>query len=386
MLSAPLQRKLAKLRANHLLRKISTHNDKQILIPFCSNDYLSITKHPDVIKAYKQSADKHGLGSGSSAQIAGYSDAHHLLEETFADFLRRDKAILFNSGYHANLGVITALADRSSLILADKQCHASIIDGILLSRATLKRFHHNQPQHAAYLLQNAAPAHHSTRDIFFITESVFSAHGDIANIKQLAITAKTNHATLIVDDAHGIGVLGKNGAGIIEEQNLSQQDVPCLITPLGKAIGSTGAIVSGSADLIDALLQLARTHRYSTALPPAVCMATCAAIRIISQETWRRAKLKHLISYFMLAATERNLPLTAKDLTPIKSIAMRSNKMAADLYDTLYQCGFHVACIRPPSVPAEAPCLRISLNCDHEEEQVTCLLDYIKEAIDDYPH
>lgn len=347
--------------------------DGQLLINFCSNDYLHLTNHAKIKNSFIKGITKYGVGSGSSAQISGYSKAHQALEEKFAEFLNRDKAILFNSGYHANLGVITAFANRETAIIADKLCHASLIDGIILSRAKHYRYIHNDIVHAEKLLKANAK-----KDLLLISESIFSMEGDIAPINELTQIASQSNAMLVVDDAHGFGILGRNGKGIIEHFNLSQTDLPCLITPFGKALGSFGAIVSGSENLVEVLLQFSRTYRYSTALPPAICDATITALDVIKNETWRREKLSALISFFMKAANERELKLTSQAATPIKSILVGSNENAINMQKKLADNGFYVSCIRPPTVPDKSARIRISLNCEHTEAEILQLLDCIE--------
>jgi 8-amino-7-oxononanoate synthase len=383
MLANSLQQRLKQYQNKHLLREryvIDARDSNcvvingQRLINFCSSDYLGIATHPKVKNAFIAGVQQYGLGSSSAALIAGFYKPQRLLEERFAAFLQRDQAIFFNSGYHANLGVITALADRHSTIIADKFCHASILDGIQLSRAKHHRFVHNNLKHAATLIHKA-----KTKRLL-ITESVFSMEGDISPVNQLANLAKENQVTLLVDDAHGVGVLGKNGRGICEYYQLTQNDVPCLITPSGKALGSMGAIVSGDKHLVEALLQFARTYRYSTALPPAVAFASLEALNVIQQETWRREKLIYLIKYFIQQAKLRALPLVAEDITPIKSILMESNQLALKIKAKLMQQGFFVSCIRPPTVPSGTARIRISLNCAHEEQEIKQLLDLILDS------
>jgi 8-amino-7-oxononanoate synthase len=373
MLAPRLRQLLSKFSAEHLLRHRDIIQPTWAMINFCSNDYLNLSTHPKVIKAFRQGAQQYGLGSGASPSVSGYTFAHHQLEEKLAEFLQRDKAILFNSGYHANLGVITTFANRNSTIIADKLCHASLIDGIVLSRARCKRYRHNDYSHAEKIFQLSR----QRRDeLLFITESVFSMQGDITNVKKL-VSIANNEAMLLVDDAHGIGVLGKKGGGICDYYQLSQSDVPCLVTPFGKALGSFGAIVSGSSDIIDALIQCARTYRYSTALPPAVCSATLASLTVLMEESWRRSKLQALITFFIKEAKLRNLPCTSFDETPIKSIITGCNKLTLKIQHKLAHRGFLVSCIRPPTVPINQSCIRISLNCMHTEEQIICLLNLL---------
>lgn len=375
--------KLASYQANALLRKRYTveHQEGNHVIvnakpavQFCSNDYLHISTHSNVKKAWIDGAHRYGLGSGASALVSGHTKAHALLEDAFANFLNRDKALLFNSGYHANLGVLATFAHRQTNIIADKLCHASLIDGAMLSRANLRRYAHNNMQQAEQLL-----AKQKDCSSLLISESIFSIHGDIAKVQTLSALASHYQHFFIVDDAHGIGVLGEKGGGIAEHYQLSQQDLPCLITPLGKALGSMGAIVSGSESTIYALLQFARTYRYSTALPPALCLATLAALDLIQKETWRRQTLTQLIHTFIAESKKRGLTLLSSSPTPIKSILIGSNKEALSLQEALLNKGFFISCIRPPTVPKHETCLRISLNCMHKETQIIQLLDLIAE-------
>lgn len=347
----------------------SVEINNQNFINFSSNDYLNISTHPEVKKAFIQGIDAYGLGSGSAHFVCGYHKAHQQLEEAFCEFLQRDQAILFNSGYHANLGTLTALTSRNATIVADKLCHASIIDGCMLTKAKLVRYHHNDKDHANYLVQRHKPA-------VFITESVFGMEGSITHLAPFLAIAK--NSLVIVDDAHGFGILGETGGGICEAQNLTQQDVPCLVTPFGKALGSFGAIVSGSKALMDAILQQARSYCYSTALPPAVCYATLTALNIVRTESWRREQLQHLIAFFLKEAQARVIPLLSQDKTPIKAILVKNNAHAVSLQKKLMALGFLVACIRPPSVPSNTARLKITLNCLHTEAQITQLLDAIR--------
>lgn len=366
-------------KSKHLLRNrfvieqrenINVVVSGQTAVNFCSNDYLNLTQHPDVIKAFIHGTNEYGLGSGASSLICGYHKPQQQLEETFSDFLNRERSLLFNSGYHANLGVISALGKNTSAIIADKLCHASIIDGIILSRNKHFRYPHNDIHHANTLLQKHP-------DSLVITESIFSMQGNIASVKPLAESAGQNNAMLIVDDAHGIGVLGEKGKGICEHFQLSQNDVPCLVIPLGKSFGSMGAVVSGSDSLIEYLLQFSRTYCYTTALPPAISFATLETVKIIQQETWRREKLRYLSDVFTTAANERKLPLISMDQTPIKSILVGSNEMTLIFQEKLLEKGFFVSCIRPPTVPSNTARIRISLSCMHTENQIIELLDFL---------
>jgi 8-amino-7-oxononanoate synthase len=351
--------------------------NKKKLINFSSNDYLGIATDPKIKRALKQGASKYGLGSTASALICGYHRVHKTLEEKFSVFLQRESAILFNSGYLANLAVIGTLATKNTQIISDRLCHASLIDAIGLSKAKHYRYRHNDLNHLKSYGE-AGAAHK-----IIVTESVFSMEGDIADIKNIAGYAEQINATLLVDDAHGVGVLGQSGRGICEAQALSFKQVPILIIPLGKAFASLGAIVSGSKAFIEALVQFARPYIYTTALPPALVHATLTALQIVKADSWRREKLWRLIQYFTQIAQQRNLPIQSNDLTPIKSLVIGCNKMAIKLQQRLQHYGFFVYAIRPPTVPVNTARLRISLNCLHDEKQITDLLDVVAEHFSD---
>lgn len=344
------------------------------LINFSSNDYLCVSHDKRTKKAFKKGVDIYGLGSGSSALISGYTNAHKEAEIQFSEFLNRDHAILFNSGYHANLGVITSLAHKKTHIISDRLCHASLIDGIQLSHAKLLRYPHNDLDHASLLLsQNKA-------NPLLVSESIFSMEGDITPAHKLAALSSRYAATFIIDDAHGIGVLGKNGKGICEYYNLTQEDVPCLIVPLGKALGSMGAIVAGRRDLIESLRQFSRTYIYSTSLPPAIAYATLETLNIIKTESWRREKLKDLILFFLEHANALNLPFISNDITPIKTLIVRDSIHALKIQTDLMYHGFFIACIRWPTVSKNTARIRISLNCLHTKKQILSLLRHLSKS------
>lgn len=382
MLTTPIANSLSITKKQHQWReRIVVENrdqqyvtvNKQSLLNFASNDYLQLANHPAVKKSFATAADIYGLGSGSSPAVSGYTSVHQALEEAFADFLDRDKALLFNSGYHANLAALTTFANRNTTIVADKHIHASIIDGALLSRATLHRYAHQDFVQAESFLKN--------NPSLLITESVFSMEGDITNIATLAQLANQYQSMLIVDDAHGVGVLGTKGKGACDYFGLSQQNVPCLITPFGKALGSMGAIISGSTELIDALLQSARSYRYSTAIPAAICAATLTALTLLQNESWRREQLQSLITHFNQEAAKHNLSLSSQDATPIRSILIGCNETVMQLQQYLMTKGFFVSAIRPPTVPKNTARIRVSLTCDISPESITQLLNHIAEYL-----
>ena len=342
---------------------------------FTSNDYLNLATHPDVISTVILAVSEFGLGSGASPQVSGFTTAHDELEKSCAAFLKRDAALLFNSGYHANLAVMTTIANRETLIIADKYCHASLLDGMSLSRAKLIRYQHQDLDHAETLLKK-----YSHRKKIIVSESIFSMEGRITRADELAILASRYRTPLIMDDAHAVGVLGKNGGGVTEHYSLTQDQLPCLITPFGKALGSMGAVVSGSRELIDHLYQSARTHRYSTAIPAAICKGTSKAIALAQSQSHERAFLQLLSDHFNQTASQYHLTLASDDLTPIKSILIGNNDRVIQLQAALLEKGFFVSAIRPPTVPANTARIRISLNINHTQEQISQLLKAMKEC------
>ncbi|MBY0534141.1 MAG: 8-amino-7-oxononanoate synthase [Rickettsiaceae bacterium] len=383
MLYSDLQNKLSLYQEQGLARqtivfsdrdKDSIHINDDRYINFTSNDYLGISNHPEITKAFIKGVESFGFGSCSSVLVSGYSSIQQKLEEQFAEFVGRDRAIFFNSGYMANLGVITALASRKSVIFSDKFCHASLLDGILLSKAKHFRYQHQNIEHLKYLASIACP------DII-ITESIFSMEGSITQIADIVEIAKENKSLLLVDDAHGIGVLGENGGGICEEVNLSQEDIPCLITSCSKALGGFGAMVSGRTELIEMILQFAKSYRCTTSLPPAICQGLLASLTVIRTEQWRRDKLKENIQTFIEESGKLGLELVASDMTPIKSILAYDNKRAVAAQKFLLTKGFLVACIRPPTVPAKSARIRISLSCHHTEKQIIEMLSHLERCL-----
>ena len=334
------------------------------LLNFAGNDYLRISQHPKVRDALSEGAHKFGLGSGSSALISGFHAVHAEFEQRVAHFLKRDRALLFNSGYQANLGIFSALAGRQSKIWVDRLCHASIIDGIILSRARYQRYAHNNLSQLKNLLSLNQSSHK-----LIITESVFSMDGDQTNVAEIADLAKEFQALLIIDHAHGLGII---------EETIQQNDAPLLIAPLGKSLGSFGAIVAGHSDLIESLIQLSRSYRYSTALPPAVVYATIAALTVLEQESWRRERLSQLINFFVHEVKNRPLILCTQTQTPIQPVLVGDNARVIWLQQQLLTKGIMVAAIRPPTVPKGTARLRVSLSCEHSETQILYLLDTLE--------
>ena len=368
---------LQKLRRQSLYRRRQiTHGPQQVMIDlngklmlnFCSNDYLGLANHPLLSATLKQAADQYGSGSGSAHLVCGHSAAHHALEEELAAFTGRERALLFSTGYMANLGVISALVSRKDTVFSDRLNHASLLDGVKLSTADLQRYRHLDMVD----LQEKLAAF-SGRALI-ATDSVFSMDGDLAPLPALAALAEQYQAGLLVDDAHGFGVLGEQGAGSIKHFGLNQQQVPILMATLGKACGSFGAFVAGPEDLIEYLIQKARTYIYTTALPAAQAEVSRVGLKLLSTEEWRRDKLTQLIQRFKQGAAELAIPL-AMSATPIQPIMVGDSQSALQYSQRLLDLGFWVSAIRPPTVPAGSARLRVSFSANHEEWQVDALLD-----------
>lgn len=346
------------------------------LLNFCSNDYLGLANDPRMIKSLQQGAEQFGVGSGASQLVCGHSRAHAALEEDLAACTGRDRALVFASGYLANLSLITALCpDRDGLIVQDRLCHASLIDGALLTRARFKRYRHGD----VVALDNILERTQSDRKLV-LTDGVFSMDGDIAPLQELAAVCVNRQATLAVDDAHGFGVLGDNGAGTLERLGLGQSQVPVLMATFGKALGSYGAFVAGPGALIDMLMQRARPYIYTTALPPALAVAAATGLCIVREETWRRDRLQQLVKRFTRGAGELGLPLLPSD-TPIQPLIIGDAARALDVSERLLEQGLLVTAIRPPTVPQQTSRMRITISAAHREQHVDRLLEALAIAL-----
>jgi 8-amino-7-oxononanoate synthase len=348
--------------------------DGRHVVNFCSNDYLGLANHPDVVGAFKAGADRYGVGSGSAHLVCGHSAAHHALEEELAAFTGRDRALLFSTGYMANVGVISALLGRSDAVFEDRLNHASLLDGGLMSGARFKRYAHADVADLETKLENAAG------NKLIVTDGVFSMDGDFAPMDELAVAAKNHNAWLMVDDAHGLGVIGEHGGGIIEYSGLSQDEVPVLMGTLGKGFGTFGAFVAGSEALIETLIQKARTYIYTTAMPAAVAEATRASLKIAIAENWRRDKVKNLSERFSLGARQLGLQVMPSS-SAIQPILIGDSHRAVDISNALLEAGFLVSAIRPPTVPQGSARLRVTFSALHQEQHVDRLLDALAKII-----
>jgi 8-amino-7-oxononanoate synthase len=411
--------------------RVTTIVDGRQLIDFSSNDYLGLARHPAVAAAMSECAERCGSGSGASHLVTGHGAEHTRLEEELAAFTGRERALLFSTGYMANLAVITTLASRGETVLLDRLSHASLIDGGLLSGARFKRFAHAD----ALAAESALAAHAETASIV-ATDGVFSMDGDVAPLAALARISRSHDAWLVVDDAHGLGVIGATGRGVVEYFRLNAEAVPVLVGTLGKAFGSFGAFVAGSAELIELLMQKARSYIYTTALPQPVAAASRKALEIAQRETWRRERVLALAARFRSAAEQTDVPLMgtvgagtvtpsatdcvavsvasaqakpmgnaaactpraamtastrvtslpdagnwagdgAQPLTPIQPVLLGSAEAALRAQQELFAAGFCVVAIRPPTVPQGSARLRVTLSAAHTEAQVDELVEML---------
>lgn len=372
-----LQPHLDDLRQNQLYRQrlviqggqgVEVQVGGETLLSFCSNDYLDLAHHPEVIAAFIAAAKCDGVGAGASHLITGHRSAHHALEEELADFVGTPRALLFSTGYMANLGITATLMHRHGSVFEDKLNHASLIDAARLSGARARRYAHGDVGRLTALLA-AAPG-----EKLILSDGVFSMDGDVAPLPALLDAARTHDAWLLLDDAHGLGVLGQHGRGTFEHFGLPVVSPAILMGTLGKALGTFGAFVAGSDDVIETLIQHARTYIYTTALPPAVAEATRASLKVLRADDGRRALLHARIRQFRDGARQLGFTLPASE-TAIQPVILGAPGLALAASEALRARGILVSAIRPPTVPQNTARLRITLSAAHTSQQVERLLD-----------
>ena len=349
--------------------------DGKACLAFCSNDYLGLANHPEVIAALKKGADTYGVGGGASHLVNGHSQAHHALEEELAEFTGRPRALLFSTGYMANIGAINALLDKRDAVFQDRVNHASLLDAGLLSGARFQRFLHNDADNLNTRLQRT-----DARRKLVVCDGVFSMDGDLADLPAITKTSAAHNAWVMVDDAHGFGCIGQQGRGTVDHFGLGNDQVQVLVGTLGKAFGTSGAFVAGSEELIETLIQHARTYIYTTSMSPAIASATRASLKLLQQETWRREKLNHLIQCFRIGCEQRGLPLMDSP-TPIQPIMVGEADRAMAISAALEAKGIFIGAIRPPTVPQGAARLRVTISATHTDEQLERLLDALDEVM-----
>lgn len=342
------------------------------LINFSSNDYLALAQDPQLAAALRAGLAAYGLGSGASPLVCGRNRAHEELEEAVAARLGRARALLFSSGYLANLAVVSAFASRrDDTIVMDKANHASLVDGALLARGRLRRY---GPHDLAGLERLCA----GPGRVLVATDSVFSMDGSLAALPAIAAICARRDAWLVVDDAHGFGVLGPRGGGALEHFDLDENQAPLTTATFGKACGVMGAFVAGAADAVETLVQRGRPYIYSTAMPPALAVAAREALAIVERETWRREKLRALTQRFTRGAKQLDLPLLPST-TPIQGFMVGNARAAVRCSQRALARGLLLSAIRSPTVPKNTERLRITLTAGHSEEQVDRLLDALAE-------
>lgn len=348
--------------------------DGRPVLAFCSNDYLGLANDVRVRAAFQAGAKRYGVGAGAAHLINGHTRAHHHLEEMLADWTGRQRALLFSTGYMANLGIAQALLGRGDVICQDRLNHASLIDAARLCGAHLQRYAHADIAALKGRLQA------TDKQVLVSTDAVFSMDGDLAPLPQLAGLTHP-HAMLMVDDAHGFGVLGSSGAGSLEHFSLGQSEVPILMATLGKALGTAGAFVAGSEELVETLIQAARTYIYTTAMPAALAEATIESIRIIREDPEPRSRLQENIDYFLHIARQQGLAIGGRQATPIQVLILGESMHALRIAEQLWEAGLMVPAIRPPTVPQGQARLRITLSASHQRADIDRLVDTLANFI-----
>lgn len=350
--------------------------DGRRYLNFSSNDYLGLAAHPVLREAARHALHKYGVGSGAAHLITGHTRAHAALEEELAAFVQRPRALLFSSGYMANIGLAGVLVSRGDCILEDRLNHASLLDAGLLSGARFSRYAHADPAALRERLTR------SEKRTLVMTDGVFSMDGALAPLPALARTAEAAGAFLMVDDAHGVGVFGDHGRGSLEHFALGMAEVPVLMGTLGKALGTFGAFVAGSDALIESLIQRARTYIYTTAPPACLAEATRAALKLVQVESWRREHLFRLIQRFRSGAAALGLPIM-DSISAIQPLLLGEARKALLISDKLREHGIFAPAIRPPTVPIGHARMRITLTAAHREEHIDRLLAALAQVIQD---
>ena len=378
----------AQREAQHRVRRLRTvvrregigcEVDGRWLLNFCGNDYLGLSQHFSINSALQDGAARNGYGSTGSPLVCGRHAAHAALERAIAEWLGYPRALLFDSGYVANLAVLQAFLGEGDICVQDRLDHASLIDGARLSGAMLRRYPHGDAEGALRQLRSNVDG-----AAMVATDGVFSMDGDIAPLKQLALIARVQHATLYVDDAHGIGVVGDEGRGCVAAANLGPAEVPLQLVTLGKSLGGYGAVVVGEADYIEHLVQAARGFIYSTAPPPALAVASLQAVKLARSEHWRRERLESLIARFREKMQQLGFELPAST-TPIQPVPCGDEQSALAMSAALENEGLWVAAIRPPTVPDNASRLRVTLSALHTPSEINMLVQALARARDSLP-
>ena len=359
-------------------RLLSSHQeiepiiDGKKVLSFCSNDYLGLANHTKIKQHFQDAVKKYGVGAGASHLITGHHESHAALEKDLADFLACEKVLLFSTGYMANLGVVSTIASRDSVIYADKLNHASLNDAAILSRAKLKRYEHLNTEQLEKLVLDSF-----TTNNIILSDGVFSMDGTVTPVSKLQSISKKHHTRLIIDDAHGIGVLGEQGKGCTEE---ILDDDTILVGTLGKAFGTFGAFVAAKQETIEWLIQRAHSYIYTTALPPAVAEATRTSLQLVQTEAWRREALQTSTLHFREQCIKAGIHI-AESETPIQPIILGSSEKALAISTELLKVGILVPAIRPPTVAKNTARLRISLCATHTKTHIDQLVVALEQLL-----
>lgn len=343
-------------------------------LSFCSNNYLGLANHPVIIKAVKEAVEEYGWGSGASRLVSGNMQLHKVLEDEISEFKGKGASIVFPTGYMANIGAISSLVSGGDLVICDKLNHASIIDGCRLSGADFRVYAHCDMEKLETILRKSSKYPRK----LIVTDSVFSMDGDLAPLTDIVEIAAKYKAMVMVDEAHGTGVFGKDGRGVVEHFNL-RENVDVIMGTLSKAVGSLGGYVSGDTDLIDYLRNRARTFMYTTALPPAVCAASIAGLRLIRNDSSIREALWQNVRFLKEKLALLNLDRIPSE-SPIMPILIGDAEKAVDVSKFLYQRGILIPAIRPPTVPANSSRLRMTVMSTHTKEDLAKLVDALSDA------
>lgn len=377
------QDRLRRLTDQSLIRRLHTLDSAtgptiqlagRTVILLASNDYLGLTTHPEVIQAAVQATERYGTGAGASRLVCGTLPPHTALEQALAAFKHTPSALLFGSGYLANLGVIPALIARGGLIFADRLCHASLIDGARLSGADLRVYRHRDLNHLESLLTRAT----SGRPLLIMTDGLFSMDGDLAPLPELATLAERFGATLYVDDAHGTGVMGASGRGTLEHFGVEHR-IPFHMGTLGKALGSSGAYIAGPTDMIQYLINTCRPFMFTTAPPPSAAAAAQAALAVIQHDPARRARLWRNRDHLFTGLTRLGFRLT-ESVSPILPILIGEAEKALAFAQQLLEQGVYAPAIRPPTVPDGSSRIRVTVTAEHSPAQIDLALAAFERA------
>jgi 8-amino-7-oxononanoate synthase len=352
---------------------ININNEEYL--SFSSNDYLGFANNEELKQCMINAIKKYGIGAGSSQLLIGRSLPHKNLEQKLSDFLKRDDSLVFPTGYQANLAIASALIDKNTVVIQDKLNHASLIDASMLSRGKLVRYRHKDIKQLESLLEK-----YKQQDLIVITDGVFSMDGDFAPLMDISELCNRYNALLIVDDAHGLGVLGRTGAGLLEQLNIDQNQAPLITGTFGKAFGACGAFVSGNKEYIEAFIQKARTYMYTTALLPAVADTMVKAIDLVVKGESMRSNLNDLIRYYKNGSKAAGLNIKTSD-THIQPLLIGNAEKTTSVSNALFEKKIIAPAIRPPTVPAETSRLRISITTQHTKSQIDKLISCVREAL-----